>query len=478
MTSDLSYETKTARLSFGTKVSYALGALADGSCYVLFYSFFMYFLTDIVGVNPLWAGSVTMIVILWDAVTDPLVGYLSDRSKSGKGRRRPFIIFGIFPWVVTLTLVFTTVNLSPVTQFAYYIVMAMLFWLSYTIVDVPYKALGAELTQDYAERSEIRLFAQVASGTGVIIGSAGTIAIVNAFFNSGLSINTSWTFTAFVFGLISFVAYFLTWRLTKGKEPQVARLSEDSINREPILKTYIGILTKVKPYKWIVLIIMTFMVGNSMFGSGIVYGAIYLAGLDAPHQSLMFLIGGIIGLIYTPILSRVVLKIDKKYVLTFCLAVSTFGLFLFRFVGLDSWNAVIAYFVFYELCNFGFWGMIWALVYDLSEVDELITGCRREGSVTSLGSFMQKCGSALAMWIIGVTLSLSGYDAAAAAQTDQALTGILNMCTLYPGVFTAISLILLVLYPMNKKTYGLVRDALVLKKEGKTYSAEGLERLL
>ena len=139
---------KDGRLPLGTKIGYGAAALSDGTAYVFFYSFFLLFLTDYAGVNPLWAGSISLIVVLWDAVTDPFIGWLSDNCRSKKGRRRPFMLIGIFPWLITLTLMYTKVDLTGGAQFFYYVVMAMLFWTSYTLCDVPYKALGAELTDN------------------------------------------------------------------------------------------------------------------------------------------------------------------------------------------------------------------------------------------------------------------------------------------------------------------------------------------
>ncbi len=466
------------KLPMKTKLGYAFAAVSDGTAYVFFYSFFMLFLTDVVGVNPLWAGSVSLVVILWSAITDPIVGYLSDRSQSKYGRRRPFMIAGIFPWVITLTLLFLTVKLSPQLQFGYYVVMAVLFWTSYSICDVPLKALGAELTQDYSERSTIRLYGQVLSCVGVAIAGSSTLALVGYFTGAfGVSRNTGWTLVAFTFAVISFIGYFLTWSLTRGTEKPLAERQEVR-NKDNIFKTYWNVATKVRPYRMMMLIIFAFMCGNSLYGAAIMYAYTYLLGFHPGQIAALMMYGTAIAFVLIPVINWLVKRFDKKNIITVSLLITTVSLFAFKFLGLNTVQDAYIYSTLYNISNLSFWAIIWALVYDLSEIDELSTGLRREGAITSLGSFIQKLGSAVAMWLLGIILSISNYNPMAPVQAPEALNGILNAVTLIPGVFALITLMLLLIYPVNKEKFGLILRALDSKKATGDFDKTGLEKIL
>ncbi|MCL1895998.1 MAG: MFS transporter [Clostridiales bacterium] len=463
-----------------TKLGYAAAALSDGTAYVFFYSFFLLFLTDYAMVDPLLAGSISLIVVICNAIMDPVVGWLSDNFNSKAGRRRPFFIIGIIPWVITLVLMFSVVGLSPGAQFGYYTIMAILFWASYSLCDTPYKALGAELSPDYSERATIRLYVQVFSSAGTGISGVFTMMLVAGFaMTFSVSEPGAWTYVASLFALISLAGYLVTFfSMKKWDKPLASRTDIEKSKDRNILKTYAQLLKEVKPLKWIVFSIFAFMVGNSLYGAGIFYMYRELLGWSPEQIAVAMLVLGVAALGGPVVLNFFIKKSDKKTVLCVCLAISTVSLFAFRFIGISTTAECYIYLFLYAASNIGFWGLIWAIVYDTSEVDELLHSKRREGATTAFGSMVQKFGSAFAMWLIGFSLAISGYDATLEAQPDTALTGILNTVTLYPGIFTLISLILLIVYPLNGKAYALVVQAIKDRKETGEFSREGLERII
>ncbi|MDO4552407.1 MAG: glycoside-pentoside-hexuronide (GPH):cation symporter [Bacillota bacterium] len=465
------------KLPFGIKIGYGFAALSDGTAYVFFYSFFMLFMTDYAGVDPMLAGSVSLIVVLWDAVTDPIVGWLSDNCKWKWGRRRPFFLIGIVPWMITLVLMFSVIDAEPQAKFIYYVIMAMLFWTSYTICDVPFKAFGAELTSDYSERATLRLFGQFFSSSGVAIAVIFTMLLVG-FFSESFQTNQAWAYVAGVYAIISFFGYIVMWRTTRGWDKPMAERSAEEQQKENVFKTYYDLIKEVKPLRYLLAAILAFMCGNSLYGSGIFYAFTYLLQWDAAQIAGANTYITVLGFILVFVVGALVKKFDKKQILIVFLTISTVSLFAFKFIGMTAAWQCYAYVTFYAFSNLGFWALIWAIVYDVAEVDELLHGKRREGSTTAVGSFVQKLGSALALWLVGFSLSIGGYDPAAPVQTESALEGILNTITVYPGVFTLISLILVWRYPINGKNFQLVRKALEDKKATGEYSREGLERIL
>lgn len=466
------------KLSVKTKLGFASASLADGLCYVLFYSFFLIFLTDYAGVNPAWAGTISLIVVLWDAITDPVMGYISDNWKSKRGRRRPFILYGLLPWVLSVILMFVNITCNETGKFTYYLFMAMLFWTAYTICLVPYNALGAELTGDYSERASLRLFAQVFSSAGTTIAGIFTLLLVELFSSAfGVEEKNAWLYVAVLFAIISCISLFITWFAMKGHDSVAPENAERKAFRD-IFREF-GILVRdVKPLKWILLSIAFFMCGNSLYGSGIVYAYSYLLGFSAEQIAACGLYGAVIGLGFPIITNLFINKIDKKKILAAFLSVSTACLLAFRFIGLDTSLKCYIYVTLYGLSNFGFWGLFWSFVYDCCEVDMLVSGKARQGATTSIASMIQKFGSAIAMWLIGIILSISGYDGMAEVQTASAMNGILDVVTVWPAVLTGAALIFLLIYPLNENKFARVRECLKEKEASGTYSREGLDGLL
>jgi len=375
---------------------------------------------------------------------------------------------------------FSVVDLGPAAQFAYYTIMAVLFWASYSLCDTPYKALGAELTQDYSERATIRLYVQVFSSAGTGVSGVFTMMLVAGFaLTFSVSESGSWTFVAGTFALISLAGYLVTFfSMKKWDKPLASRTDIETTRDRNLFKTYAQLLREVKPLKWIVFAIFAFMIGNSLYGAGIYYMYRELLGWTPEQIAVAMLVLGVAA-IGGPALLNVFIKLsDKKTVLSVCLAISTVSLFAFRFIGISTAAECYVYLFLYAASNIGFWGLIWAIVYDTSEVDELLHSKRREGATTAFGSMVQKFGSAFAMWLMGFALAMSGYDATLETQPDSALTGILNTVTLFPAIFTLISLAFLIVYPLNGKVYALVTQAIKDKKETGAYSKEGLERII
>ena len=209
---------KCQKTSIGLKLGYSCGQFTDSIPFNLFYTYFLYFLTDIAGLPAVYGGIISMIVLLWDAVTDPFIGHLSDRSRSKYGRRRPFMMIGMIPLFFCTVMLFLKVDFGNTLTFLYYVIAGVLFWTCYTVYVIPYFALGAELTQDFNDRTTLRGFAGVSIYLAVWIVTAGPMFVQDVVQKQGGSEATSWMISAILFGLAGLTGGLICWRATRGKE--------------------------------------------------------------------------------------------------------------------------------------------------------------------------------------------------------------------------------------------------------------------
>lgn len=201
-----------------TKIFYGIGQMGDSIPYNLFYIFFLFFLTDVAGISPAIAGRVSLIAILWDAITDPIIGHFSDNLKSPYGRRRPVMLAGALPLGIAVWMLFQTVDVTEGMKSVYYIGTAMLFWTAYTAYVIPYFALGAEITQDFDERNSLRFYASIFLYLAVLIATAGPMVVVGRVVDAGGTVQDGWSTVGLVFGVLTVCVILVCWKFTQGKE--------------------------------------------------------------------------------------------------------------------------------------------------------------------------------------------------------------------------------------------------------------------
>ena len=466
------------KLSFGTKLGYGLGAAGDSIPYNLFYTYFVFYLTNVAGISPAIAGTISMISIIWSACVDPVVGFMSDNSRNSKGRRIPMMSKSIWPLaVVMIFLYIAPTGLSGGLLVAYFIFACILLWTFYSTYGVPYGALGAELTNDYNERNILRLFTGLCSYPFVAVVNSGVMAVIAFATARGVSYERSWTVAAAAVAAVAVICCSISVIKLKGKEPESHINTEtERIKISGIFKEYIPIL-KQKTFRRLMWYGLVWIIGYNTFSTVGVYIMTYCAGLDEAAQSKFWLIYTVIAVICTPIPVFVANKIGKKPTLFGFSAVFVIGAVIFYITGINSFGSQIAYGAVVAFSTSAFWGLFYSTVYDCSEIIEFKTGRRNEGGILALAQFIQKLGGAFAAWFVGILLTMFGYTGNG-LETGETIHGILTIGTLIPAVLVAVSLLLFTLFRLNRKKYEAIINAIELRKNGQEPDTSEFEDVL
>ena len=192
-------------------IAYGLPGLATLFTFTMFTTYGLYFFTNVVGLSGSFAGLIMTIGTLWDAVTDPLVGILSDNRDPKKGRRRPFLLTCAVPFGVVTWLLFTTWDFVESRQKIYFIVVALLFYTFQTLIDVPYTSLSGEVTDDYDLRSKLATIRTFWAIIGVAIG--GGIMTYTAFLEPVVGgMRQAWSVCFALFGFICTISILIGYK--------------------------------------------------------------------------------------------------------------------------------------------------------------------------------------------------------------------------------------------------------------------------
>ena len=455
-------ENKLEKLSFSTKLAYGAGDLGPAITANILVFYLMFFFTNVVGLNVGLASVILLMGKVWDAINDPLVGVLSDRTKSKWGRRHPWMFWGAIPFGVFFFLQWIIPKFSdnPTTNqwglFWYYVIIAILSQSFYTIVNLPYTALTPELTQDYNERTSLNSFRFAFSIGGSIFSlllALGIFSVVKA------DSATQYLVLAGVCTIFSILPlYWCIWGTKDRVAITEARRQATEIEDITPIKEQLKIVFSNKPFLYVIGIYLCSWLGVQVTASIIPYFVVNWMGMREAESPLVALAvqGTALGMLF--VWSRISQKVGKKAVYYMGMGLwilAQAGLFFVQ-PGQLGWMYFLA-----VIAGFGVsvaYLIPWSMMPDVIELDELQTGKRREGIFYGFMVLLQKVGLALGLFLVGQALQWSGFVEKVSGQPtpvqpDSALLAIRIAIGPLPTLALVGGVILAYFYPITKEVH-------------------------
>ena len=450
------------KLTFKEKIGYGSAGIGDSVSYNLVGLFLMFFLTNVAGVEPVTAGTITAVGAVWNAAFNPVMGYFSDGVRTRFGRRRPVIFCFAIPLALTSVLLYTTVDFPYILKAVYYGIMIMLFWTCYTGFFVPYLALGVDYTGDYEDRTILRLFTSMFNMFGALISMALPTVLVQALVTAGLSTETAWTVMAGILGVISTVSIMITVAVSGTKDPPCPRENGEKREKKKITAIFAEYLSvaRLKPMKHLVVASVAGLIDYSMMMSNLVYYLTYVHGADAGGVSGFMALRAIVGMALIPIVGRLALKFDRRQTLIGFNLLGTALMVLLRITGTTGTFTIVLYLFSVAISTCVYWHLMPSIYYDVCDYDRLQTGNRREGAIVSFQGLIEAVAAGCGNLLLGVILQMAGFDGSAAVQSEKAMFWIENAGTVIPVIFLIISSIAVYRYPITKTVHAEIRRQL------------------
>lgn len=465
------------KLSFGTKVGYGMGMVGECLAMNTFYIYFLFFLTDAVGINAGVAGTVAMIATFWGSFTDLIAGTRTDSSTNPKGRRRPFMFKAAIPLGIVTYLMYTDWSaISDGAKPVYFTIAAMIFWLALSFTDIPYISFGSEITDDYEERTSIRGISNILNYAGMILASSGTLTIVAMLSkDGGVGDTAAWSKLGLIFGIITLAAYWIVVGTSKGREkPYVPPKSDENVKQPGFFRTCLEVI-KIRPYRHILIYAICAYGGVLLFTSMYIYYLSYNVGMTEAQSATVMLVYCFMVMAVSAVFGKI--RMEKRTVVVGATLIGGIGLCIFKFIDIGTVGVYIMFFVF-ALAISAYFVQIYSMVYDVCDIDEFKYGGGRDGVIVSLFYFIGKFVGGIAMAAVGWILEFSKYDATLLEQTPETLSGIATGALLLPGILMIIGALVMLKYPVNSKNFNALRAAIDARSEGKEYSTEEFDELL
>ncbi len=448
----------TDKLSFWTKLAYGAGDTGPAMTANILVICLLVFLTNVAGMSAGLAGLTIGVGKIWDAVNDPMVGVLSDRSRHRWGRRLPWLCWGAIPFGLTFLMQWVVPFQNEWWLFGFYVLASILFNSFYTVVNLPYTAMTAELTQDYDERTSLSSFRFMFS----IGGSIMSLLIAKQVFTWMPNAPERYLVLAGVISVISVASlYWCVWG-TKRRVLVVEklRLAEPAEPELPF-RQQVSIALSNRPFLFVIGLYLCswFAVQNTV--AFIPFFVKNYMGLDEQTYFSVLIAVQVTAFLMLTVWRWLSMRVGKAkvYIMGNALwMIAEIGLFLLKpgqtgllyalgiVIGMGVSTAYL---------------IPWSMIPDVIEVDELKTGQRREGVFYSFMVLLQKIVLAMAVAIVGQTLQAAGFISQMAGQPEPlqppgALEAIRWMVGPLPALVLAIGMGLAYFYPITKEKHAAI----------------------
>ena len=463
------------KLTLWQKIGYGVGDIYGGGSGTIISFYYLVFLTDVVGIAPGLAGTTILISKVYDSITDPFEGVLSDRTRTRLGRRRPYLLAGIPLIFLSFFALFYPVSFEEQWARAVYVVLAYLFFSTViSIVLLNYNALQPELTLDYDERtalSSTRIFFSTVSS---IICAVVPLEIVRLF----PDVRTGWTVMALVFGLFFALPYIATVA-TARERPEFQTPTEKFHWRQAFVEPF-----RIRTFLYILFMYVTAFVAFDATSSIVVF---YVKNYLGRGEEVNYVIGALLvaqvaSLPFYLWLSR---RTSKRT--GYIVGAVTFVVVMFFSFLITPDSPTFALYLFAALVGIGTGGvvvMVYAIFPDIPDIDELQSRQRREGIFAAMTTFSRKVSSAVAVFAVSQMLALSGYvpplmetvnGATRLVEQPQSQTFLLALRLVFvflPVVFIAAGIYLAFRFPLTAEIHQRLSAVLAARREGQADSPE------
>lgn len=419
----------TDRISILEKIGFGMGDAGNNMTFAAVVMYLSYFYTDVYGISPAVVGTIFLSMRFVDAITDPIMGAIADRTRSRWGRFRPWILFIPLPLSLACVLMFTTPDWSDQGKIIYAFITYAVMSLLYTAVNIPYCALGGVVTSDHRERVSCQSWRFVLVGVAYLILNATLMPMV-AWFGEGNEAR-GFQFTMGVMCLIALLMFGFCFATVRERV-------------QPVDESHTGLLSNLRTLaanpKWRLVLMITFLQALQFFlrqGAAIYY-ATWVLGLGAGGISLFVtvgVLGGMLGTAISPVLVRRSSKMRVFIASSLALVISAAALYIV------PGNQVVLATTILVLVSF-FHGIgtpvAWAFMADAEDYGEWKSGHRNTGVSFAGNLFFLKLGLAVAGGLIGFMLALGGYESGVDQQSATALNMIVILISLLPALVSAL----------------------------------------
>ncbi|WP_412983955.1 MFS transporter [Pontimicrobium sp. IMCC45349] len=465
------------KVAFSQKIAFGVGMLANQMFPAAISIFIVVLVQDLGFPGWMW-GVVSLVPRIFDAVTDPVMGFISDNTKSKWGRRRQYVLLGGLVMGIAFIMMWQLYKGDSVdVNFNYFLVWSFVFYLGLTIFSVPYVAMGYEMSDDFHERTDIMAVAQFIGQWAWVIAPWFWVIMYDAnWFPDGAdsAVRELAVWVGVIFALCAIVpALFIKGKSTLNED--YAPLSVNNIGGS-LKEIGVGFLDTFKtlsskPFRK--LCISTFLIFNAFNTvAGFTFFIIvyYLFNGDAGAAGIWPTLFGSIGALVTtflviPIVAKMSKILGKKKAFMVSQAISLIGYIMFWFLFIPGKPYMFLFALpFFSFGIGGLFTIMMSMTADVIDLDELETGKRREGSFGAIYWWMTKFGFAIAGGLTGTILTVVGFNSALDTQPESAITGLRLFFSGLPIAGTLIAMYVMRDYDVTEEKANEIRKELERRK--------------
>lgn len=449
------------RLPIRTKLSYGIGDLGPSVCTTIVGFWFLWYLINIARVDLLLASVAYFIGKVWDAINDPLMGSLTDHTRSRWGRRRPFLLFGAIPYALGFAMLWVRPPLeNQLLLCAYYALAFIIYDTAFTAVSVPYTALTPELTADYDERTSLNAYRMAVS----IITGLLPFIFVKEIVGSFPDPRQGYTAMGLIFGAISALPFFIVFLGTREKR-ELQKEAPHTPLREALRDAF-----RNRPFVIVMCLYVLTWTAVSIVQAIFRFFLLDWMKIGEAQGDYIMAVVFISAALCLPLWVKVSERLGKRW--TFALGISFWAGVQLALIFLPP-GAVVAAYILAFLAGVGISVahlLPWSIIPDVLEEEEVRSGERREGVYYGLVIFLEKIAFAANLLVTGQALKLSGYlqptDAVPSpVQPASALWAIRILMGPVPALFLLLAIFFAYLYPITREKHEEMRRQLDARRK-------------
>lgn len=418
------------------------------------------FLTNVIRLQPVLAGAVTLISEIWDAISDPLMGVISDNTRTKYGRRRPYVFLGGILIAVAFALAFFPIGSdNEIFKFIWCTLTYLFYNTVSTMVNVTYSSLSAEISPVSAERDRANVLRLVVSTASAAVCTLLPSLVIDAYSAGKIDATAFYLIVGIGFGVMFAVpvvlcAVFVRERVEVREEKKRFTFTE------------VILPLRNRPFRQLVGMYLGQALCMDVFSTGVAIFAMYVT---VPKGSTTVFLGIFIAvqLLAFPIVNRLIKTVNVNKIYGFGLPLSVVALVMFAIFGSNLYAAYVC--VFFVALGFaGAQLTSWIMFPHTVDAGELLTGKRQSGGYSAIMTFARKSSSALVIFLFSLVLQLTGYNADLAVQPDAAQNGIKYVMAFTCIIFMVLGWIMAKRYLLTREKNAKIEKYLKLIRSGDT----------